>query len=95
MKMIDAVKGVGAFVVSIGAGAIVGNAVKFTTPQTIGVINKLFVAVGSVALSWMVGDKAAKWTEEKIDETAEQLNGFVTIEPVKKEESEKEDEEAE
>ncbi len=95
MKALDAVKTVATFMVSIGAGAIVGNAVKFTTPQAIGAISKLFVTVGSVALSYMVGDKTAEYTEKKIDDIAGMIDMNVEILPKIEEEQEETSKEGE
>lgn len=73
MKKLDAVKNVAKVVVSIGVGAIVGNAVKCTTPEDTTGIGKILVALGSLVVANMISDKAADYTEEKIDETVSEV----------------------
>lgn len=73
MKKLDVLKSVTGLIVSAGAGAIVGNTVKMSTPADAKIINKICIGVGSVVLSSMVGDMAAKYTADTIDETAENI----------------------
>lgn len=69
MNKLDAVKNIAKIAVSIGVGAVVGNAVKCTTPEDTKGIGKILVALGSLVVANMISDKAADYTEEKIDET--------------------------
>lgn len=67
MKKLEVVKAVAGIVVSLGAGAVVGNAIKFTSPEDLKVLAKVGVGIGGFVISAMVGDAAAKYTEEQID----------------------------
>jgi hypothetical protein len=73
MKKVEWVKTVGGIIVSVGVGAIVGNAVKATSPEQLGGIKKLCVGIGSFVLSSMIGDAAVKYTGEKIDSAVTEL----------------------
>lgn len=74
MSKIDIIKGATKFVVSVGVGSIVTNAVAFTTPVlAIGVLKKAAIGVGSFVLSAMLSDKASEYTDEKIDEIVEEV----------------------
>jgi hypothetical protein len=88
MKKIELAKTIGTFIVSLGVGAIVGNMIKATTPQSIGMVKKVSIAIGGFALSNMLGDMTANYTDNMIDKTVEQVEKM--IEEVKeiKEESE-------
>lgn len=74
MSKIEVFKGATKFVVSIGVGAIVTNAVSFTTPVlAIGMLKRAAIGLGSFVLSSMVSEKATDYTDEKIDEFVEEL----------------------
>lgn len=74
MSKIEVVKGATKFVVSVGVGAIVTNAVAFTTPVlAVGVLKRAAIGVGSFVLSSMLSDKAGEYTDEKIDEVVEEI----------------------
>ena len=76
-KIIETVKtGVG-FVVTVGVGAIVGNLVKSTTPVDTSKIIKACTKVGSLVVTWAVGDLAGKYAEEQIDEAVIFAEGFI------------------
>lgn len=53
-------------IASFGTGTIVGNAVKFTTPDNINRAQKILIAVGSIALSGVAGDAVGKYVSEDI-----------------------------
>lgn len=85
MSKIEVIKGATKFIVSIGVGSIVTNAVAFTTPVlAVGVLKKAAIGVGSFVLSAMVSEKATDYTDEKIDEAVDELKKLA------KEDSEKE-----
>lgn len=63
-------------IVSTGAGAVVGNAVKLTTPLTVTPLNKALIMVGSVTLSSLVGGQAAKHAVGQVNETVSQLKAL-------------------
>lgn len=69
-------KTVTTLLVSTGAGAIVGNAVKATTPAEINTLNKVTIAAGSFALSGLVGAAASKYTAKQIDDTVTQIQAL-------------------
>lgn len=74
MTKIDALKAASKLVVSIGVGAIVSNAVTFTTPVlAMGLLKRAAVGVGSFVLSCMVSEKACDYTDEKIDAAVVEL----------------------
>lgn len=56
------------FVVSVGAGAVVRNTVKLTTPVDAKILQKISLGIGGAVLSSMVGDLAAKHASAKLDE---------------------------
>ena len=70
MKKLEAIKTASQIIVSVGVGAIVGNAVKITTPGNLGLVKKICVGVGSFVLSNMVSEKAIEYVDEKIDTVA-------------------------
>ena len=78
MKKIDMIKKIGTLVVSVGVGAIVGNAIKATTPSSINTINRVCIGIGAFVLTGMVGGMAAKYTEEQINETVNEIKKMVT-----------------
>jgi uncharacterized membrane protein len=93
MNKIGVAKAVGSLIVSVGVSAIVGNAVKATTPYKVGRIQKACIWIGSFVLSSMVSDKASKYTEDKIEETATKVkkmveDGELDLEPEKEKKEE-------
>ena len=73
MKKIEMLKSGVGLIVSVGVSAVVGNAVNFTTPSSIGWIAKICTETGKVVLASMVSKEASKYTEHKIDEAAAQF----------------------
>ena len=74
MSKIEVIKRATKFVVSVGVGAIVTNAVTFTTPVlTVGVMKKAAISVGSFVLGAMLSEKATDYTDEKIDEFVDEV----------------------
>ena len=70
------VKGGLELLVSIGVGAITGSAIKMVKPQNIGVIKKLTVGIGGIALANMVADKTVEYVDREWDDTVEKIKGF-------------------
>jgi len=71
MKKIEILKtGVGA-IVTIGVGAIIGNAIKSTTPPDVKTITKICIGVGAFVLGSMCTDKAVAYVDGAIDEVVE------------------------
>lgn len=77
MTNIDMIKKVGGIVISVGVGAIVGNAIKSTTPSTMNMVTKICVGVGAFILTGMASDGAVKYAEGKFDETINQIKNMV------------------
>lgn len=79
MTKLEAVKGASKIVVGVGVGAIVGNAVAFTTPAIgVGLLMRGAISVGSFVLSNMVSDKAVNYADEKIDEIVDAVKNATT-----------------
>ena len=73
MNWIKIAKGLTSFVVSAGVSTIVTNVVRATTPRNIGLLNKIAIGVGGLALSGLVADQAVKYVEKEIDEVLTSL----------------------
>lgn len=71
MNYLSLVKGATDLVVSIGAGAVVTNMVKATTPDDVKRMNKIAIKVGTVVISSMVGSAAARHATSTIDNTVD------------------------
>jgi cytochrome bd-type quinol oxidase subunit 2 len=69
MKKMEMLKAGASLIVTVGVGAIVGNIVKGTTPAETKQIMKICIGIGSFVMTCVAGDMAAKYTEDKIDET--------------------------
>ena len=67
MNKFEMVKGTVGFVTTIGVNAIIGNIVKSTTPESIHVLKKVCIGVGSFVISSMVTDKVGDYVDEKMD----------------------------
>jgi len=70
MKKLEVIKTASQIVVSVGVGAIVGNAIKYTTPANINIAKKVCIGIGTVVLTNMIGDKAIEYSDQKIDDIA-------------------------
>lgn len=70
-------------IVSTGAGAVVGNAVKLTTPVAVTPLNKALITVGSVTLSSLVGGQAAKHAVAQVNQTVNQLKALKDLRSAK------------
>lgn len=73
MNPLSLIKSVSEIVVSIGVGAVVGNAIKASTPSTVTTLQKVMIGVGGFVLSGMVGDMATKYTSDSIDGTVDKI----------------------
>lgn len=73
MNPVSILKTVASIAVSSGAGAVVGNAVKLTTPVGTKTLQKITIAVGGFALSGLVAEAAANYTEREIDGAVAQI----------------------
>lgn len=73
MNILPLVKSVTGLATSLGAGAVVGNAIKASTPLSLNRVQKVFVTIGAVTLSSVAGDLAANYIENQIQEV---VDGF-------------------
>ena len=64
---IDTVKTVVGLVTGVGAGTIVGNIVKATTPETVTRVGRITIVIGTFFVGGMVGDAAAKYATGQVD----------------------------
>ena len=58
-------------IAGIGVDKIVGNIVKATNPETVGVFSRITTFVGGAAIGMFVGEKISKYTEELVDKAVE------------------------
>lgn len=63
-------------VVSSGVGAVVGNAIRMSTPLDATTVQKGLIRVGGLALSSAVASATTKHTSGQIDSTIEQLKAL-------------------
>jgi hypothetical protein len=70
LKVIKATTGI---VVSFGAGAIVNNAIKATTPADVHAIKKIALVIGGFAVSGIVADAAVKYSNKTFDDVDEAI----------------------
>lgn len=66
IAVLPIVKAATGLVSSLGAGAVVGNAIKATTPPNMKLASKILVGVGGVVISSIAGDLAATYVEGQI-----------------------------
>lgn len=67
MKKIEVFKTGLGLVISVGVGAIVGNAITTVRPQDVGKIKNLCISIGALALTNMVSDNVIDHTNNVID----------------------------
>lgn len=73
MKFFDVLKGVLAIVVDIGAGVVIGHYTGTAVKAAKG-IEKVCAGVASVAISGMIGAKAADWMSSQVDQVQEAMD---------------------
>lgn len=64
-------KGTVGLATSLGAGAVVGNAIKATTPDNMKLAQKILVGIGGITLSSIAGDVASRYMEAQIQAVAD------------------------
>lgn len=79
MQTLHILKSAATLIASSGVGAIVGNAIKASTPGDVTKLQKVTITVGSIALSGMIANQASKYTGEQIEEIATQLKALKTL----------------
>lgn len=52
---------------SIGAGTVISNIVKATTPETVTMVGRISITIGTVVISGMIGEMAAKYATGEVD----------------------------
>lgn len=67
MKKVEVLKAGVGFIVGIGVGSIMGNAIKMVRPQDVGKFKDLCIGIGALALSSMVSDNVVDYVNEQID----------------------------
>lgn len=77
INVLGIVKGVSELVVSAGAGVVVGNLVRATTPYDLSKVQKVMVGVGGYAVGAVLGDLSAKYVSAQIDGYAERINEII------------------
>ena len=73
MKKLDMVQGSLELLVSIGVGMIAGNAVNLVKPQNLGILKKIVVGIGGLAISSMAADKVTDYFDDEWTKTVEQI----------------------
>jgi hypothetical protein len=76
MTKIGMLKTAGTIIVGIGVDAILSNVTRATTPREAGKFTRFCIAAGTLVLSFMIGEQATKYTEEKIDQAVEQAKNL-------------------
>ena len=77
INVLGIVKGATGLVASAGAGAVVGNLVKATTPYDTSKFQKVLVAVGGYTIGAVLGDLSAKYVTDQIDEYAARVHDLI------------------
>lgn len=78
------VKGASSLIVSVGVGAVLGNAIQATTPINASTVNTVLTAVGKFALSGILADASTKYVNNMIDDAAlalKQSPNIIVIDP--------------
>jgi hypothetical protein len=68
MNTFKAIKGITGLVVSAGAGTLIANAVKATTPEDVKTLKKISIVVGTFAVSGIVADAATRYSNKTFDD---------------------------
>lgn len=63
--------------VSLGVGAVVGNAVKHVTPDSLNIAQKVVMGVGSFVISSAVSDIACKYATDKFDDSVKTFKSII------------------
>lgn len=66
-------------IVSTGVSAIVGNAVKQSTPENVKTITKVCIIGGGFALSSFAGSRVSHHASEQVDTTIAQIKEFKNV----------------
>lgn len=77
MITLNLIKQAVGYAVGAGAGVIIHNVVKATTPRDISTYKKVIIALGAFAIAGIVIDKARESTDVKIDRFIGQIKTIV------------------
>jgi ABC-type siderophore export system fused ATPase/permease subunit len=78
MNKLEIVKKVAGVVVSIGVGAIVSNAVKANTPESIGTLKKVCMIAGTFVIGSMLSDAAVNYANKAIENIVKEVKEMIT-----------------
>lgn len=79
MNILGIVKPVTTVIASLGVGAVIGNVIRTTTPVGIGPVSKVAVGVGTLVLTTVLGDLAAKSVHDTIDKSVESIDEIKSV----------------
>lgn len=74
-------------VVSTGVGAVVGNAIKASTPATANLFQKVSIGIGGFVLSGMVAEKASTHVEKTVKRNVKKIKKMFKEKPSTNEEA--------
>lgn len=77
INILGIVKGGVGLLASAGAGAVVGNLVKATTPHDSTRFQKILVSVGGYTIGIVLGDLSAKYLVDQVDNLADRVSELV------------------
>ena len=83
MKKLDIFKNIAELAVSIGVGAVVGNAVKATTPEDLRVYSRFAVKLGGVIVSGIAVKQAQRYVRSEIDDIFKKVDPPIVEKPSK------------
>jgi len=81
MKKLDIFKSLADLAVSIGVGAVVGNAIKATTPEDLRIYSRFAVKLGGVVISGIVVKQAQTFVRSEIDDVVKKFDPPVAQKP--------------
>lgn len=71
MNILPLIKVAANMTTSLGAGMVVGNVLKGTTPTNMKTASKVLVTIGTITLSSIAGEVAGGYVERSIQEVAD------------------------
>lgn len=77
MKKMEIIKGISSLAVSVGVVNVISKIAKSAAPAGTNPIIKICTTVGTFVISSMITDKAAEYTDKKIDDTVDSLKKAV------------------
>lgn len=77
MNKVTLIKAVTELLVSVGVGAITGNAIKTVSPSNANKFTKFCVGLGGFVLSSIMIDKASEYTRDTVQQAADLVHTIV------------------